>query len=787
MPGRFSSLRRSTRPKGPSRPSSSHGQPPSGGLLRPPTVGGSSSRRSRSHEASRRPRYPPTSSPRDSYYGRPKRKETRWRSVSPRARPPPPRPTDRVRRRMNRDSDMSADDESRPISRRPSLSPPRYRGDRPPRQERPRPPTLGHEAPPSPWPSSPRVPTSARPPIRSHPTDSYRPDAQRRPSYEAPRSPRHPPRVPRPSPPPGYRPAPHLASEMLRGRPRRHPPAGPAKPQAPPERPAKTQAAPERSAKHQGSHERPPVRPPAEKPSEKTPEKPAEKPAPDQQKSKSNEFLQHLPKALATYIGVKSLNEHADTAKEWADWFMNIQKAPDELRDLSSKVTAAKDTIDQIQTTITARPDLLEGDSADALRQQIESAMKNAKVALNKMTKLLQDLRDDGLEGTVWEGFHNFYSSYRYKNEWEDKIKEADADLEKQLGTLNSLMVNIYSRALMKPAPPGMSNPPPPPGSRKPSTSAGARRSSHEHSSSRSRAGSTGLDPPPMGQFYRPPSPIPTPTPPTEGHSEEKSPESNTDSKQAWSTPPTGAPTKDNVQADTDSTQAPKSPPSAAVQQPSEPSKDEPKNEEPKNEKPPPQPKVTKVKAPKQRAPADDPEDVLLDAAWNGDIGACGEALRIASPLTRDLQGLTPLHLAAERDHLAIAMLLLDHGADCNARANGGRTPLHLAARFGSAAMVEFLVDDGRSDPNARTNDGRTPLHYAASAAMDGDDERREVVRILRDWRADPTIEDNKGRTPRDLAQKRDYWDVSSTLRRAEKKWEEDHNPNWLQRHGFMK
>ncbi|KAM0424421.1 hypothetical protein ACHAPT_010342 [Fusarium lateritium] len=564
--------------------------------------------------------------------------------------------------------------------------------------------------------------------------------------------------------------------------------------EAPPERPAKPQA--------------PPEKPPIRLPDGPAP-KPAEKPAPDQHKSKSNEFLHHLPQALATYAGVKSLNEHADTAKEWADWFMNIQKAPDEIRALSNKVTAAKGTILQIQNTIAARPDLVEGDSADALRQQMESAIKNAKVALDKMTKLLQDLSDDGLEGTVWEGFHEFYSSYRYKNEWEDKIKAADADLEKQLGTLNSLMVNIYSRALMKPAPPGMSNPAPPPGSSKPS--AEPRRSSHEHSSSRSRAGSTGLDPPPMGQFYRPPSPTPVvpenpaeaappeptsaaepasseKTPPTEGHSEEKSPESEANSKQAWSTPPAGAPTKDTVKADTDSTQAPQSPPKAAAQQSSEPSKDEPKNEEPAREEPsPPQPNATKAKAPEQPEPADDPEDVLLDAAWNGDIGACGEALRHASPLTRDLQGLTPLHLAAERDHLAIAMLLLDHGADCKARANGGRTPLHLAARFGSAAMVEFLVDDGRADPNARTTDGRTPLHYAASAAEDGDDERREVVRILRDWRADPTIEDNRGRTPRDVAQKRDYWDVSSTLRRAEKRWEEEHNPNWLQRHGFMK
>ncbi|KAM5350183.1 hypothetical protein ACJ41O_006688 [Fusarium nematophilum] len=570
----------------------------------------------------------------------------------------------------------------------------------------------------------------------------------------------------------------------------------------------------------------------AGKPSARTPDrtssKPNEKPAQTQNANKSFEFLQHLPQALATYAGVKSLSSHADSAKEWADWFVNIQNAPEEMHALSAKATTARDTIAQIQSTLAARPDLVEGDGAISLRQQIESAIKSAIKALDKMTELLQDLSSDGTEGKVWSGLQEFYNSYKYKNEWEAKIKEADEDLEKQLGALSTLMVNIYSqvprkysrdrdadglsrRALMKPAPPGLSNPVPPPAPVRSFAPAEVRRAHPEQQASRSRAGSTGLERPPMPQYPKsPPRATVEPVQPTPGSQKpasarasgageneipvEEQPEKATDSKDGSSTDPTAAPSEEPTKPEADLSQAPQSPPQApaqAAQQTSalatEPSKDEPKSEK----APQPQDQENAPAAapatPEQPAPVDDPEDALLDAAWSGDLSACGEALRFASPLTRDLQGLTPLHLAAERDHLAIAMLLLDRGADSNARANGGRTPIHLAARFASAAMVEFLVDDGRADVNARTTDGRTPLHYAASAAEDGDDERREVVRILRDWRADPTVEDNKGRTARDLAQKRDYWDVSSTLRRAEKRWEEEHHPNWLQRHGFLK
>ena len=167
------------------------------------------------------------------------------------------------------------------------------------------------------------------------------------------------------------------------------------------------------------------------------------------------------------------------------------------------------------------------------------------------------------------------------------------------------------------------------------------------------------------------------------------------------------------------------------------------------------------------------PKDILLDAAWEGDVRTVANCMRQAPPNSCDPHGLTPLHLAVERDHMAVAMYLLDHGADVHARADGGCMPLHLAARYASAATVEMLIERGKADPNCQTTDGRTPLHYAARSAEDGDAERREVIRALRDLGANPTLRNRRGELPRDVAQKRDFWDAAATLSRAELKWEQ--------------
>ena len=84
-------------------------------------------------------------------------------------------------------------------------------------------------------------------------------------------------------------------------------------------------------------------------------------------------------------------------------------------------------------------------------------------------------------------------------------------------------------------------------------------------------------------------------------------------------------------------------------------------------------------------------------------------------------EGYTALHAAAERESIASAALLLEHGADANARAEGGWTPLHLALLLGTdrpnLAVAELLLAQG-ADPAAATDlVGWTPLHLAALQA----------------------------------------------------------------------
>ena len=83
--------------------------------------------------------------------------------------------------------------------------------------------------------------------------------------------------------------------------------------------------------------------------------------------------------------------------------------------------------------------------------------------------------------------------------------------------------------------------------------------------------------------------------------------------------------------------------------------------------------------------------------------------------------GYTALHAAAEHESTASAALLLKHGANASARAEGGWTPLHLALLLGVSRPdleVANLLLAGGADPTAATAlFGWTPLHLAAFRA----------------------------------------------------------------------
>ena len=69
------------------------------------------------------------------------------------------------------------------------------------------------------------------------------------------------------------------------------------------------------------------------------------------------------------------------------------------------------------------------------------------------------------------------------------------------------------------------------------------------------------------------------------------------------------------------------------------------------------------------------------------------------------------LPLACPKD-VETAQVLLDNGADLNARNADGQTPLHGLATFGDIKIALLLIENG-ADVNAEDNKGMTALTYA--------------------------------------------------------------------------
>ncbi len=78
----------------------------------------------------------------------------------------------------------------------------------------------------------------------------------------------------------------------------------------------------------------------------------------------------------------------------------------------------------------------------------------------------------------------------------------------------------------------------------------------------------------------------------------------------------------------------------------------------------------------------------------------------------RNAQKVTALHGGVARRDVEIVKMLLEAGADPNARQERGFVPLHDAAANGHAALVELLLKHGaRAD--AKTDDGKTARDMA--------------------------------------------------------------------------
>ena len=101
----------------------------------------------------------------------------------------------------------------------------------------------------------------------------------------------------------------------------------------------------------------------------------------------------------------------------------------------------------------------------------------------------------------------------------------------------------------------------------------------------------------------------------------------------------------------------------------------------------------------------------------------------------------TSIHVAARAGYADILSLLLDHGADVDARTKWDWMPLQRASVYGEVEAGRCLLDRG-ADINGRDNNGNTPLSLATSSG------HVEFARMLLERGARISVQDEYGDTP---------------------------------------
>jgi hypothetical protein len=104
----------------------------------------------------------------------------------------------------------------------------------------------------------------------------------------------------------------------------------------------------------------------------------------------------------------------------------------------------------------------------------------------------------------------------------------------------------------------------------------------------------------------------------------------------------------------------------------------------------------------------------LMTAARNGHIDICRLLIdKGAQVNAKDSRVYALLHGAVDKGHIKIVRLLCDHGADIEARYIFGLRPLHRTARNGHISAAKELIEVRSADINARDDDGWTALSFA--------------------------------------------------------------------------
>lgn len=156
--------------------------------------------------------------------------------------------------------------------------------------------------------------------------------------------------------------------------------------------------------------------------------------------------------------------------------------------------------------------------------------------------------------------------------------------------------------------------------------------------------------------------------------------------------------------------------------------------------------------------------DDLFVAVEKNDIQKVGVLLPLGADVNAKdpYANMTPLMMAAYDGYTEIAKLLIEKGAQVNAK--GGvdmdMTPLIYAASQDQLDMVKLLMDKG-ANVNVKTKYGWTPLFFAASRG------KVDIAKLFIDKGADVNVTLPTGETALSEAEKAGKTDLVKMLRQA--------------------
>ena len=148
------------------------------------------------------------------------------------------------------------------------------------------------------------------------------------------------------------------------------------------------------------------------------------------------------------------------------------------------------------------------------------------------------------------------------------------------------------------------------------------------------------------------------------------------------------------------------------------------------------------------------------------DHGADSEANAEGDYGSKPLHSLSCGKFKYQEDGVRVVELLLDRGADVNTRRDDHWTPLHLATICGKFDIAQLLIDRG-AEVNAVDNFGKTPLHEVSRNKYEPQEDGVRIAQLLLDHGADVNAKSSAGDTPLTLASRSENIELAELLKHS--------------------